>query len=385
MIFEMRQSNSPNMEQPPEAHAGFLSSLFYLDLIMIGVVIALTAIGISMIFGVGAESSYLTSLGYKQLAWSGIALVGLAFALVLDYRWLGKLASTTYILNLILLVAVLIVGKKINGASSWFRIGPISFQPAETMKIFTVMMMANWFASKPEGIQKVQDLIMPALLCGVPAALVLLQPDIGTTSLFILIFFAMTYWVGIKRWMLVSLIVSGIAFVGAAYPFLRNYQKERILTFFDPYRDPTGSGYNVIQSMIAVGSGEIDGRGWGKGTQAVYRYLPEAHTDFIFASTIEQIGFIGCLLLLTLYGILFWRILKAVENSRDRFGGLVVIGLGTILLGHTMMNILMNIGLFPVTGLPLPFMSYGGTFLLSVYILIGLILNIGMRRFVFNK
>lgn len=373
------------MQSPPEVGSGFLRSILYLDLVLLLCVFALTGFGIWTLYGVGAESDYLTALANRQVIWVGIALIGLSFALVMDYRWLGKIAPPCYVINLILLVAVLIIGTKVNGARSWFRVGPISFQPAETMKIVTVMMMAHWFAVRPEGIQTLKDLIAPALLCGVPAFLVIQQPDLGTTSLFAIVFLAMVYWAGIKRWMLGAMFGSGAIMAICLYPFLKNYQKERLLTFIDPYRDPTGSGYNVIQSMVAVGSGEATGKGWGEGTQAVYRYLPEAHTDFIFASSIEQVGFLGAIILLSVYGLLFWRILEAVKNARDRFGAFVVIGLGAILLGHVLMNMMMNTGLFPVTGLPLPFMSYGGTFLLSIYILIGLILNIGMRRFVFNQ
>ena len=147
--------------------------------------------------------------------------------------------------------------------------------------------------------------------------------------------------------------------------------------------DPQGAGYNVIQSMVAVGSGGLTGRGWGEGTQAVFHYLPEAHTDFIFASAIEQTGLLGAVIILGLYGVLFWRMLATVQVARDRFGALLVVGLGAILMGHVFMNVGMTIGLFPVTGLPLPFLSYGGSFLLAMHVLAGLVLNVSIRRFVF--
>lgn len=372
------------LEAPPEAHAGLAKSLSQVDFILILTVLLLTGIGIWSLYGVGAESDYLRGLADKQASWVGIALLGLATAVVLDYRWLAKVAPIGYVFNILLLIAVLIIGREVNGAKSWFRVGPVSFQPAETMKILTVMMLAQWYAEHPKGIDRWSDLLIPGLLIGIPAGLVLLQPDLGTTSLFLAIFFSMAIWGGMKRGIFWSLLGTGAAGVLCLYPFLKNYQKERILTFLDPYRDATGSGYNVIQSMVAVGNGGPWGQGWGAGTQAVYRYLPEAHTDFIFASTIEQVGFLGTAGILALYGLLFWRILVGVEKARDRFGGLVIVGLGAILLGHVGLNMLMNLGFFPVTGLPLPFLSYGGTFLLSVYLVVGLILNVGMRRFVFT-
>lgn len=372
------------LEAPPEAHAGLFKTLGQVDFFLLFAVLCLTGIGIWSLYGVASESDYLRGLADKQVSWVGIALLGLATAVALDYRWLAKIAPAAYLFNLVLLVAVLVIGREINGAKSWFRLGPVSFQPAETMKILTVMMLAQWYAEHPKGIERWADLLIPGLLCGVPAGLVILQPDLGTTSLFIAIFFSLAVWGGMNKAIFRSLIGAGIAGLVCIYPFLKSYQKERILTFLDPYRDPTGSGYNVIQSIVAVGNGGTWGQGWGQGTQSVYRYLPEAHTDFIFASTIEQLGFVGAVGILFLYGFLFWRILVAVEKARDRFGGLVIVGLGAILLGHIGLNMLMNLGFFPVTGLPLPFLSYGGTFLLSVYILIGLILNVGMRRFVFS-
>ncbi len=376
---------SQAIEKPARAQSGFLGALRYLDLPLLLGVLGLTCFGLWSLHGTVHLSSYLASAVDRQVTWLGISLCVMALVLVTDYRWLGRVAPVAYILNLGLLVLVLIAGREINGAKSWFRFGPISFQPAETMKVITVIMLAEWYAVRPEGVRSLRDLIAPALLCGVPMALVLKQPDLGTASLFGIIFLTMLYWSGVRRWIFAGLIATGVLCAAGVYPFLKDYQKARIMTFIDPTRDPKGAGYNVLQSMIAVGSGGVTGQGWGEGSQAVHRYLPEAHTDFIFASTVEQTGLAGTVLLLGLYGLVFWRILRSVGQARDRFGGLVIIGLGAILMGHVFMNICMNIGLFPVTGLPLPFMSYGGSFLLAMYVMVGLILNVGMRRFLFNK
>ncbi|MDX1973946.1 MAG: rod shape-determining protein RodA [Candidatus Sumerlaeia bacterium] len=376
-------TRTQSFEAPPEAHSGAWKQLAHLDVLLLLIVFTITAFGIWTLFGIGAESAYVRSLATKQLGWAGIACVGLVVAVVLDYRWLAKIAPAAYGVNLLLLILVLVVGREVNGAKSWFRVGPVSFQPAETMKLLTVLMLAQWYAEHPKGIRHVRDLLIPGLITGVPAGLVLLQPDLGTMSLFVVIFFSLAIWGGMHKGIFFGLLGMGLGAAISLYPFLKNYQKERILTFLDPYRDRWGSGYNVIQSFITVGNGGTWGRGWGNGSQTVYRYLPEAHTDFIFASSLEQVGLVGGAGLLLLYGLLFWRILVGVEKARDRFGGLLLVGLGSILLGHVGLNMFMNLGLFPVTGLPLPLMSYGGTFLLSMYILVGLILNVGMRRFVF--
>jgi rod shape determining protein RodA len=215
--------------------------------------------------------------------------------------------------------------------------------------------------------------------------LILKQPDLGSACLFGVIFGALLIWAGVKKWILAGLFAAGSLAAAGVYPFLKPYQKERILTFIDPSRDPLDAGYQVIQSTVAIGSGGLLGQGWGQGTQAVHRYLPEAYTDFIFAATVEQTGLIGGLAILALYGVILWRMLATVHLARDRFGAFVAVGLGAIIVGHVGINIGMNVGLFPITGLPLPFLSYGGSFLVSMFVVIGLVLNVSMRRFVFAR
>lgn len=361
------------------------AALKYLDPILIGSVVTLTMFGLWMLYGTVQGSPFLLSLADRQVTWFGLSLAAFAVVLALDYRWLGKIAPLGYAVNLGLLVVVLLWGTTVNGATCWIRIGPVNFQPSETMKLFTVLVLAQWFAARPEGVQHFRDLIVPGIISGMPFLLIMKQPDLGTGLLFFAMTAGMIYWAGVRFRIAATVVTTGIICCLSAFPFLHNYQKERLLNFIDPHRDPLGTGYNVIQSLIAVGNGGIAGQGWGEGTQAVYRYLPEAHTDFIYASAVEQTGLLGGLAILVLYALMMWRVLHSVRVARDRFGGLVVVGLGALLLGHIWINIGMNIGLMPVTGLPLPFISYGGSFLLSSYILIGLILSISMRRFVFSK
>ena len=338
--------------------ASWIGSLRYLDLPLILAMIALTTFGLWVLFGTVHESPWLLRSADRQITWFGIALCGMALTLVLDYNWLSKLAPYAYAANLGLLGVVLFAGTEVNGSTSWFRLGPIGFQPSETMKIVTVMMVARWYSLRPEGVNRVRDLIVPGLLCAMPMGLVVLQPDLGSACMFGVIFGATLYWAGVKRWILGGLFVGGAVGAACAYPFIGSYAQKRLLTFIDPYHDPTGASYNLIQSLTAVGNGGLMGEGWGQGTQGLHRWLPEAHTDFIFASAVEQTGFIGMLLILGLYAVLFWRILETVGVARDRFGGILAIGLGSILAGHVFINMAMNIGLFPITGLPLPFFCF---------------------------
>jgi rod shape determining protein RodA len=376
-----------SLEEPDEAlerQTAFLHLLRYLDWPLLFFMAALTTIGLIGLAGASMGGAGLGSVVERQLTWTGISLCGLALALIFDYRWFARLAPLGYAINLALLLLVLFVGTRVNGSTSWFRLGPLSFQPAETMKVITVLLLAQWFAHRPEGMQRLVDLLVPIVIVLPPVVLILRQPDLGTAFLFAFIFGAMLFWAGTARWVWFTLWAAGIGMAAAVIPFLRSYQKERLLTFIDPTRDPLGSGYNVLQSMIAAGAGGIWGRGWGEGSQAVHRFLPEARTDFIFASTVEQFGLVGALVVLALYGLLLWRMLECLRQARDRFGGLVIAGIAALLGGHVLMNVGMNIGFVPVTGLPLPFLSYGGTFLLATFLMMGLVMNISMRRFVFH-
>lgn len=361
------------------------SALKYIDPILIGSIVTLTVFGLWMLYGTVQGSPFLLALADRQVTWFGLSLAAFATVLLVDYRWLGKIAALGYTINLGLLVAVLFIGTTVNGATCWIRVGPVNFQPSETMKLFTVLVIAQWFAGRPEGVQHFRDLIVPGILAAIPFLLIMKQPDLGTGLLFFFMAGAMVYWAGVRFRIAATVVTTGLVCCLSAFPFLHNYQKERVLNFLDPSRDPLGTGYNVIQSLIAVGNGGIAGQGWGAGSQAVHRYLPEAHTDFIYASAVEQTGLLGGLAILFLYGVIMWRVLHGIRVARDRFGGLVIVGLGALLVGHIWINIGMNIGLMPVTGLPLPFISYGGSFLVSSYILAGLILSISMRRFVFSK
>lgn len=349
---------------------------------------AVTVLGLTGLFTIqGAVSGVprLEAAIPRHFVFLWIAIAAMFVTMAVDYRWLNRGAVLLYALNLILLLAVLAVGTKVNDAKRWLQFGPVSFQPSETMKIATVLVCAQWLAVRPEALKNWSGMLVPGILCGVPALLVLVQPDLGTASLFFVMFLGMMLAAGVHKRRLAVIVTGVLIGFASCYPFLKPYQQARIRTFINPESDPMGAGYNIIQSQVAIGSGGWTGRGWGEGTQGTHRFLPEHHTDFIFASYIEQFGFIGGLVLLGLFFFVILRMLRAMDLARDRFGGIVVAGLLATFSFHVFFNIGMTMGVLPVTGLPLPFMSYGGSFLVSMFALIGIVLNVASRRFTFVR
>jgi rod shape determining protein RodA len=271
------------------------------------------------------------------------------------------------------------------GATRWLHLGFISIQPSEPMKIVIIMVFARFFTGYPvfQGLG-LRDLGYPLLLLGVPALLIMKQPDLGTAIMVCLIVCSMLMYIGVRWSTLVSLALTAIpAGYGAWHFFLREYQKNRILNFIDPERDPLGSGYHIIQSKIAVGSGGFLGKGFLQGTQSHLRFLPEQHTDFAFSVFSEEWGFVGCLVMLVLYLFLVLWGLHIAGRCNDRFGSLLAVGVTAMLFWHIVINMGMVIGLFPVVGVPLPFFSYGGTSMVTSMVGVGILLNISMRRFMF--
>lgn len=361
-----------------------LNSLHLLDGWLLAGSLALATAGLWLLLGTVQGSAFLVEATHRQMAWFGIGLCGLAATLVIDYRIIGRWAPFLYLGNLALLGSLFVLGSHVNGATSWIRLGPVSFQPSEPMKLLTAMVLAQWFATRPDGVRSLRDLAMPMLLTGAPAALILLQNDLGSASLFVCLFAAVVFFAGIRARLAITLGVAALVMMGGALPFLQPHQRERLLVFLDGSRDLSGTGYHVRQALIAVGSGGVFGQGWGEGSQAIHRFLPEAHTDFIFASAVEQTGLVGGLAIIALYGVVLWRFFAIAGSTRDRFGGLLVAGLASVFFGHIVINIGMNLGLLPVTGLPLPFLSYGGSFLLATWVTVGLILNVALRKTLFG-
>jgi len=325
-----------------------------------------------------------TPVYLKQLFWFGIGLLIVIGICLFDYRHLEYLGYPAYGGVLLLLIAVLALGRTSMGATRWLSIGGISLQPSEVMKIIIIIVLAKYFSEKatPLGFP-LKDLAVPGALLLVPVLLVIKQPDLGTAMLLLAIGGSMTLFAGVRRSAVLGLGLGGLLAALGGWFLLHDYQRQRIYTFVSPERDPLGAGYHIIQSKIAVGSGGLFGRGFGKGTQAQLSFLPERHTDFAFSVFAEEWGFAGCLLLLSLYLLIVLWGLYIARRASDRFGMFLAFGVSAMLFWHIVVNLGMVIGLLPVVGVPLPLFSYGGTSMITTMTGAGLLLNVCMRRFMF--
>ena len=308
--------------------------------------------------------------------------IGLAaFFLQFDYRGIQQYGQKLYIFNLIMLVAVMAFGTTALGAQRWLALGPIMLQPSEFSKLIIIICMAAMLESRMGTLNSLRDLLPIAAYIGVPFILVLKQPDLGTSLVFMAIFFGMVIACGIRWRILIGIIFTGIASFPILWNYvLKEYQKTRLYVFIDPNIDPLGSGYHIIQSKIAIGSGLLFGKGLFEGTQSQLNFLPENHTDFIFAVVGEELGFIGATILLLLYLIIMMRGIKIAKDAGDMFGRLLAVGITSMLAFHVLINVGMTTGIMPVTGIPLPFMSYGVSALTTDIFAVAILLNINMRK-----
>lgn len=348
-------------------------------------ILMISGIGLANLFS--ATSSWSTAVQpvyLKQLYWLGLGLLIVGMICVFDYRHLEYLSFPFYGCNLLLLVLVLSVGRTSMGATRWISLAGINVQPSEIMKIMIIVALARYFSEK-EHLRgfSLRELIAPGLMLGVPALLIMKQPDLGTALLVLCIGGTMALFAGVQRSAIAFLGVSGLAAVCGGWFLLHDYQRQRILTFLNPERDPLGAGYHIIQSKIAVGSGGFSGLGYMKGTQSQLSFLPERHTDFAFSVFAEEWGLTGCLLLLTLYCLIVVWGMHIALRANDRFGMYLAIGVSAMLFWHIVVNLGMVIGLLPVVGVPLPLFSYGGTSMVTTMIGVGILMNVGMRRFMF--
>lgn len=346
-----------------------------------------------LIFGIGiwnlisATGVQDKSLGlYKtQAMWFCVGIVATAVILLLHYSLFSRMAYVIYFTNLIMLVAVLVVGKSSLGAKRWLGFGPFRIQPSEFMKLSLVICLAKYFETdRTIGGYGMRDLILPAMLVIIPCGLIMLQPDLGTALIILATFASMMLFIRIQPRTLAIIAICGAVALPTAYRFgLKPYQRQRLVTFIDPMSDPKGSGYNSIQSMIAVGSGQLLGKGYKKGTQGNLNFLPEHHTDFIFSVFSEEHGFIGCMILLSLYLAFLMNGLSVAYQSHDKFGILLALGICTIFFWHIFVNMGMVMGLLPIVGVPLPFMSYGGSSLMTSILGVAILTNIANKKFMF--
>ncbi len=323
---------------------------------------------------------FVESYVFRQISWIALGTALLLLLINISYQKFIDISYALYTVNVTLLALVLILGRERLGAQRWFAIGDFAFQPSEFIKISFILVLANVLGSKRTDLEHARALALPLILLAVPFLFVLVQPDLGTALLLIPIFFAMTYTAGARVKHLVILVLSGLAAMPFFWHFLRDYQKQRLLVFLNPNVDPLGAGYTIIQSKIAVGSGGLIGKGWLAGTQNQLNFLPERHTDFIFSVVGEEWGLFGSLVLILLFFLIVRRSLDIASSTNDMYGKLIAVGIVTLLTLQVVINIAMTIGFMPVVGIPLPFVSYGGSSMLTSFIAIALLLNIGMRR-----
>ncbi len=319
----------------------------------------------------------------RQVIFIGFGLLVMAVALAIPTQWLYKLAIPGYVLGVLLLVAVELIGVTAKGSQRWLSLGPVTFQPSEMMKFAMIFCLARYLsrATPPPGGYGFFGLIVPFLIFGVPMVLIVMQPDLGTAMAIGAVGFSMVLFLGIRPKALIAMVLGFVLAVVPAWNFvLHDYQKRRVMVLFDPDADPLGSGYHIIQSKIAVGSGGFLGKGFMKGTQTQLEFLPEHTTDFIFSVLGEEWGFVGSLMVVCLYALLIYRMLRVVMRSKETFAALVIFGICAHVFFNSIINIGMVIGLLPVVGIPLPLFSYGGTSLASTMFAIGLVLGVGMRR-----
>lgn len=334
--------------------------------------------------GIGAVST--DRLFLSQLFWLAKGWLVFFMVTLIDYQFFIRSAYVIYGLNMAALIAVQFFGKVALGAQRWLDFGVFSYQPSESMKLALILVLAKHFSQKsyPDGMG-LKDLAAPLLLViGIPFFITAEQPDLGTAMMLFIIGTSILFFVKIRRAILVGL--TGLLIIGAtgAWFFgLRDYQKHRIYTFIDPNQDPRGKGYNSIQSKIAVGSGQLFGKGFRKGTQSQLEFLPERHTDFIFSVLSEEFGFAGSLFTVSIFGLLYLAMIRIASHARDKAGALLTIGVMATLFWHMFINIGMVIGLLPIVGIPLPLLSYGGSNMLTTMAAMGLVSSVSYRKYLF--
>lgn len=352
------------------------------------VILALNLVGLINLYSAthGPNSKDVEPLFLNQIIWLVVGWSCFFISTFIDYQIVSKLAIGVYVLNLGAIIFTTFYGRVALGAQRWIDLGFFRYQPSETMKLAMIMLLAKLLQSRStEGPgMGIKELIAPLLILGVPFVFIVEQPDLGTALLIMAIGGTMILFMKIKRWILAFVICSGIVAAPVAWNYvLRDYQKNRIINFLSPTNDPRGSGYNSIQSKIAVGSGKLLGKGFRKGTQSQLEFLPERHTDFIYSVLSEEHGFLGSVLTLGLFCVLFLIGIRIAASAREKFGALLAIGVLTYVFWHMFINMGMVIGVLPIVGVPLPLLSYGGSSMLTTMTGLGLISSVAYRRYIF--
>ncbi len=343
----------------------------------------LVLFGIMMIYSTtfNLRAPFLKSFTFRQIIF---ALIGFGVMLIVSqvhYRALSNYTLHLYLLILVLLILVIIFGRVTRGAVSWLRLGPFNIEPSEIAKLVMIIVLAKHFAKRISLVLGFKEIILSFIYIVIPVFLVAIQPDFGSAFIIFLIYLGMLLMVRVsKTQLLVTFSVLLIASILVWSFVLLDYQKERLLNFLNPFKEPLGTGYSTIQSMIAVGSGNILGQGLGRGFQSQLNFLPEKHTDFIFAAIAEELGLVGASVIIILFGIFLFSIIRVIRNCSDNFGKLIGVGSIIMVLSQALIYIGMNTGIMPVTGIPLPFVSYGGSSLVVNLLLVGILQSIWVRN-----
>ena len=351
-----------------------------LNWLLISLILVLATIGFLMLYSAGGGSFRPWLI--KQLAFFSVFFLVMIFIAITDIRIWFKLSYIFYAIALGMVIVVDIMGHNAMGATRWFRIGWLTVQPSEIMKVCTVFALARYFYNtEADNIGKIKYIIVPILLIAVPAFFIFYQPDLGTATILTLVGISILFLAGVKVWKFIIVGIGGLAAIPFLWIFvLYDYQKQRILTFLNPANDPLGSGYNIIQSKIAIGSGGLFGKGYLQGTQGQLNFLPEKQTDFIFTMLSEELGFIGSFCTIAIYSAIIAIGISIATNTKHQYGRLLVMGVINIFFIHMFINMGMGMGLIPVVGAPLPLISYGGTITASMLIGFGLVLNVDANK-----
>jgi rod shape determining protein RodA len=349
---------------------------------MLVIVVVICALGVMQIFS-AAHGTPWQDAWWKQMVWVGAGLLLMWVASAIDYHSLMQHITALYLLSVALLVTVLLIGKQAWGATRWIPLAPgFHLQVSEFVKLVIILLVARYMTELHSDTLETRELLKVLGLIGVPMLLIIKEPDLGTALTYLPILGVGAFLAGLNWRYLAAAAVVVVLVLPVGIHFLQPYQKARLVSFLDPERDPRGTGYQVIQSKIAVGAGGMWGKGVAQGTQTQLRFLPVPHTDFIFAAFAEEHGFVGIVVVLALYFMLLMQIVKNAQTAPDRAGMYICMGVAALVLFHVLVNVGMVAGRMPVTGIPLPLMSAGGSSMLSMFLMLGLVNNVRLRRFV---
>jgi rod shape determining protein RodA len=357
------------------------------DWTLLALVLSICAIGVINIYSTGFSlGDNQSPLYLKQLQWVAMGLAFMLFAFLIDYRMINRFAYFIYAVSIASLIYVALFGHIANGAQRWISFGFILFQPSELMKVTIIIVLARYFDDhKSHEPYLLRELFVPFILVMIPCVLILKQPDLGTALIIVIVSATIVLFIGMN-WKSILIAATGIlAMLPVAWLFLKDYQKDRLLTFISPESDPLGTGYHIIQSMIAIGSGGFLGKGFLKGSQTQLKFLPEQQTDFVFSVFAEEWGFAGGFALVVMFLFLLIWGLRIALHSKDLLGTILSFGITSLIAWQMVINMGMVLGMMPVVGIPLPFISYGGSAMFTLLGAIGLLMNVSVRRFILQR